>query len=101
MPKASLLYTKKQTYLDGFIVEMTIWQLPEPTEERPHGIKYRLQCCHTDGTTVVRYDNEQGKGDHRHYGAREEPYSFTDVETLIADFIKDVRARKGRKGRTI
>jgi len=97
MPKATLLYTRKQTYPDGVIVEMTIWQLPQQTDERPHGLKYRLQCCYTDGTPVVRYDNEHGKGDHRHYGEEEQSYTFTDVDTLIADFIRDVKARKARK----
>ena len=48
--------------------------------------------------TVVRYDNETGKGDHRHYGGREEPYRFVDEATLYADFMADVeRKRKRRK----
>ncbi|MCK4426699.1 MAG: helix-turn-helix transcriptional regulator [Deltaproteobacteria bacterium] len=33
-----------------------------------------------DGTCVVRYDNESGKGDHKHYGAQEELYGFTLVK---------------------
>jgi len=40
---------------------------------------------------VVRYDNETGKGDHRHYGDQEEPYAFQSVERLIADFAADVK----------
>ncbi len=43
-----------------------------------------------DGYCLVRYDNERGKGDHRHYGEREEPYSFRSLEQLIEDFIADV-----------
>ena len=35
---------------------------------------------------VLRYDNETGKGDHRHIGAQEEPYSFTSIEKLLEDF---------------
>jgi len=34
----------------------------------------------------VRYDNETGKGDHRHYGRYEEPYPFESLEKLIEDF---------------
>ena len=50
----------------------------------------------SDGTCMVRYDNETGKGDHRHEGDREEPYAFTDVETLVADFLVDIaRVRRG------
>ena len=39
---------------------------------------------------MVRYDNERGKGDHRHLGNTEEPYEFSDIETLVADFLADV-----------
>ncbi len=39
---------------------------------------------------MVRYDNETGKGDHRHYMEKEETYHFVDVETLIDDFQKDI-----------
>jgi hypothetical protein len=42
-------------------------------------------------TTRVRYDNEAGKGDHRHIGRREEPYEFVDLETLIHDFRAAIR----------
>jgi len=38
----------------------------------------------------VRYDNEAGKGDHRHVGKRERPYKFTSLEKLQADFWADV-----------
>lgn len=38
----------------------------------------------------MRYDNEAGKGDHRHYGARQEPYVFTTLQALLEDFQADV-----------
>ena len=38
----------------------------------------------------VRYDNERGKGDHRHLGDREDDYVFTTIEQLPADFERDV-----------
>jgi hypothetical protein len=47
-----------------------------------------------DGECVVRYDNERGKGDHRHLGAREEPYAFTTPQQLIADFMTDIKEWK-------
>ena len=34
---------------------------------------------------MLRYDNEAGKGNHCHIGEREEPYRFTDRDTLIRD----------------
>lgn len=69
-------------------MEMVIWALPEASAERPHGLKYRMYCGR-DGECVVRYDNESGKGDHRHYGAMEEPYYFEALEKLVADFRED------------
>lgn len=38
----------------------------------------------------MRYDNERGKGDHRHVGGEESNYDFTTLETLLADFERDV-----------
>ena len=73
---------------EDITVEMVIWALPTPTTERPHGIKYRLYCGR-DGSCVVRYDNEAGKGDHRHYAENEEPYWFESLDKLIADFRND------------
>jgi hypothetical protein len=42
------------------------------------------------GERIVGYDNERPKGDHRHLGGREEPYTFTTVENLVRDFLADV-----------
>jgi len=39
---------------------------------------------------VLRYDNEAGKGDHRHVDATETAYAFTTPDRLLADFWKDV-----------
>jgi len=86
---ARLLFRKKQAHQGG-IIEMVIWQLPEADAERPHGLKYRLVYVR-DGQRLVGYDNERGKGDHRHIGDREQPYSFQGVRELIRDFWADVR----------
>lgn len=53
-------------------------------------IKYRMVYV-VDGKRVVGYDNERGKGDHRHLGGREVPYVFRDVPTLVDDFWADVK----------
>ena len=95
MAKAELRYRDKAVLSDGAIIEMTIWRLPEPDAERPHGLKYSLYYGRA-GERIVGYDNETGKGDHRHYREREEPYAFTDVQTLVADFLADLR-REGVK----
>lgn len=65
--KARRIFHDKAIFPDGSIVEMTIWQLPEATPERPHGLKYSLYFGH-EGERIVGYDNERGKGDHKHLG---------------------------------
>lgn len=89
MNKATLLFEDKMQYPDGAIVEMRVWQLPQTDAERPHGLKYSLYYGRA-GVRIIGYDNERGKGDHRHYGKREVIYTFTTTEQLVADFIADV-----------
>jgi len=38
----------------------------------------------------MRYDNEAGKGDHKHIGDTEFDYEFTGIDQLLADFWNDV-----------
>ena len=49
------------------------------------------------GVREVGYDNERGKGDHRHFQGTETAYAFTSVEQLVADFWSDVRNLRGGK----
>ncbi len=87
--QAKLVYRNKIVNADG-ITELVIWELPAKTPDRPHGIKYR--CYHGDklGRCIVRYDNESGKGDHKHIGKKEIPYEFVSVEKLMRDFLYDI-----------
>ena len=90
--KAQRIFYHKELMFDG-VIEMVIWQLPMPTKERPHGLKYRLvYAVHEE--RVVGYVNETGKGGHKHLHGRELPYRFVDVDTLVADFYRDVRSCK-------
>ena len=84
---ARMLFHHKEIRGD-VIIEMVIWQLPEVTAQRPHGLKYRFYCGTADAC-LVRYDNESGKGDHRHYGEWEEIYVFQSIERLVEDFRND------------
>ena len=68
--------------------------VPETVLGNAHGLKYSLFYGYP-GQRLVGYDNERGKGDHRHIDGREEPYAFTTVEALIADFVADVRKLRG------
>ena len=87
--KAKRIFYDKVVLPDGAIVEMTIWQLPKPSSERSHGLKYSL-FYGRDGLRIVGYDNERGKGDHKHVGEMETRYRFVSVEKLVADFLADV-----------
>ena len=91
---AKLVYRDKYVYSDGAIREMLIWRLPEQDTERPHGLKYRLFYGYP-GQALVRYDNERGKGDYRHYADRQESYVFVSVEQLVADFRADIKRLRG------
>jgi len=77
-------------------LQRKIWQLPHAETHGPHGFKYGLYCG-LDGQTIVRYDNESGKGDHRHVGAQEleTAYVFTSLVQLLKDFAQDVERFSG------
>ncbi|MBX9746164.1 MAG: hypothetical protein K2X34_04635 [Hyphomonadaceae bacterium] len=89
--RATLLYRERLVLSETAFVEMVVWRLPFPLAGSAHSLKYRLALV-SDGACVLRYDNEAGKGDHRHVGARETPYRFADLETLQRDFWADVDA---------
>ena len=95
MNARKLFYYKESR--DNVILEMVIWQLPERTDDRLHGLKYRFFCGTTE-VCLVRYDNEAGKGDHRHYGEMEEAYDFQSIERLVDDFRNDCVRLAGWEG---
>jgi hypothetical protein len=74
---------------DATFVELVIWKLPEPLSGSAHCFKYRLALIH-ENACVMRYDNESGKGDHKHLGESETDYAFSGLEQLQADFWSDV-----------
>jgi Family of unknown function (DUF6516) len=87
--RAELLLDERHILDEVTFVELVIWRLPRPPRGSTHRFKYRLALVH-EQIYVLRYDNEAGKGDHRHIGAREERYAFLDTDTLLADFWHDV-----------
>ena len=88
MPDARLLL-RTRTSAHGGLVEMVVWRVPLPVPPSEHGFKYRLVFVR-DGQRVVGYDNERGKGDHKHIGEQEAEYRFIDIDTLVSDFLRDV-----------
>lgn len=83
-----LLLRNRVMYGRGFI-EMVIWKLEQPVPPSLHKFKYRLVYVE-QGQRIVGYDNERGKGDHKHIRASEFLYEFTSPDQLIADFLADV-----------
>ncbi|MDP2852217.1 MAG: DUF6516 family protein [Gallionella sp.] len=94
--KARLILDTKTILTDGRIIQRKIWKLPQTTESRPHALKYRLYCGKS-GKTIVRYDNETGKGDHRHAGPEEveSVYVFVSLVQLLIDFDADIEKLSG------
>lgn len=97
---AKLILDYKSIFEDGSIVQLVIWELPRKTKERPHGLKYRLYYGDRHGSCHVRYDNETGKGDHKHLGEKELAYSFVDMDTLLKDFQHDIQNCRKKSGKS-
>ncbi len=88
--KATLLLRTRVVYSQRAFAELVLWQLPKPLAGSSHSYKYRLAYV-VNGDCVLRYDNEAGKGDHRHYAGRESTYSFSTPEKLLSDFQRDIK----------
>ena len=63
--KAELLLDERHVLAEDAFVELVVWRLPRPARGSKHRYKYRLALIEK-GLCVLRYDNEPGKGDHRH-----------------------------------
>jgi hypothetical protein len=83
---------------DAF-AEIVVWRVPEPVTPSSHALKYRLAYV-VGGECVLRYDNERGKGDHRHADGTEAAYAFTHADQLMADFEADVMRWNREHGRS-
>lgn len=95
--KAVELLSTRVVYSESSFADLVLWRLPKPAKGSSHPFKYRLAYV-VSGECVLRYDNETGKGDHRHAGAKESDYVFTTPDKLIADFQRDI-ARWNRENR--
>lgn len=93
--KAELLFRKRTQLADGMFMELVAWHVPYPVRGSSHYYKYRFALV-ADDICVMRYDNEAGKGDHKHVGDREETYDFIDLRRLRRDFLVEARGWIGR-----
>jgi hypothetical protein len=89
--KAELLMDDRYELDDRSFAELVVWRRDDGS------IKYRLAFV-VDDACVLRYDNETGKGDHRHIGRHEAVYFFTTVDQLLVDFWNDIAEQRHEDG---
>ena len=94
-PKARLFRHEKYTDSFGNMAEIKIWIVPVSVHH-PDGVKYSLVYV-VNGTRVIGFDNERGKGDHFHLDAYESPYAFSSVGKLLKDFLLAVHEWKEKQ----
>lgn len=96
MAQASLLRHRKWTDERGNLYEIVLWQVERSTRH-PEGVRYRLAFIRSgEQIPILLYDNHHPKGHHRHIGGYEEPYVFTTVRQLIADFTGEASKLGGK-----
>ena len=87
--KATELLCQRTVYSENSFAELVLWRVAHPLAGAKHSFKYRLAYV-VNEVCVLRYDNEAGKGDHRHWGVKESLYRFSTPEKLLADFQRDI-----------
>lgn len=87
--KATELLRRRIVFRETAFAELVVWQLPKPLPGSSHGYKYRLAYV-VDGSCVLRYDNEAGKGDHRHLLGHQHPVVFEGVDRLLSAFLREI-----------
>ena len=87
--KATELLRRRIVFAENKFAEIVLWQLARPLEGSRHCFKYRLAYV-VNEVCVLRYDNEAGKGDHRHEGRQENTYRFINPDKLLDDFWQDI-----------
>ena len=97
--QATPLIRRRVVLAPDSFAEVVIWRVPRRVAPSTHDFKYRLAFV-VAGECVIRYDNEQGKGDHRHAGAVETLYVFSTPDQLMADFMADIARWDNEHSRT-
>jgi hypothetical protein len=97
--KAVALIRRRVVLAEDAFAEVAIWRVSQPVSPSRHGFKYRLAYM-VASQCVLRYDNERGKGDHRHVGTVEAPYVFSTPDRLMADFNADIARWNHEHGRS-
>ena len=83
------LFRNRVILAENRFLEIVLWRLIKPLPGSSHSFKYRLAYV-VNEVCVLRYDNEPGKGDHRHWGEDESNFEFVSPDRLLADFQADI-----------
>lgn len=95
--RAKELIRRRVAVAENAFADLVVWELSAPLAGSTHRFKYRLAFV-VGGGCVLRYDNEAGKGDHRHIGETEEPYLFSTPRQLVSDFFEAVTRWRNEHG---
>ena len=94
--KAELLMRERLILSRRAFVEIVIWRVPQPLRASRHPFKYSLAYV-ANQRCAIRFDNEAGKGDHKHLDEIEAPYIFSNLDSLQTDFWAEVKKRRRQK----
>ncbi|HZX20724.1 MAG TPA: DUF6516 family protein [archaeon] len=83
-----ILKERKQLGEDSF-VEFKIYEIPK-SPHFPDRVKYSMSFVR-NGTCVLRYDNERGKGHHKHFKEKESKVEFSSIGNLMKQFLVEVK----------
>jgi hypothetical protein len=97
---------------EGYWIKFEIRKV-EASEARPHGLFYSFTLHAPDGTRLVGFDNAHGvpapgsrfkerppSNDYWHRTETDpgKPYTFSDADTLLQDFFREVRGVLDKRG---
>ena len=94
---AELLFDDRFVLSEGAFAQLKAWRVPAPVRGSSHRLRYSFAFV-ADDECVLRFDNEAGKGDHRHVDGIETPLEFNNLNGLLADFWKEVDEWIGQNG---
>ncbi len=90
MVQAEKLLDVRQVFGDGGILALRLWRVSQPVPPATHLFRYALFYGPRRQQAVL-FENERGKGNHKHIREVESPYVFTTPERLVEDFLAAVR----------
>ena len=96
MPKAEKIVDVHNVFDDGSFMVIRVWRVVDPVPPSPHQFKYSF-FYGRPGERLVLFDNERGKGDHKHIREVESSYTFEGVEKLTADFLNEVKRMRSER----